>query len=235
MHLKSVTLHPESYPTREKYPFSLPVFQQAETVPFPTPVTLFVGENGTGKSTLLEAISRQSGIHIWQEAGGMRVEHNPYEEMLYASLELEWADGRVPGSFFGSRTFNYFTHALDEWAATDPGQLKYFGGQSLVTLSHGQSLMAYFRARYRIEGLYLLDEPESALSPRKQLALRELLIRASQSERVQFIVATHSPILLSLPGASILSFDGAQVNPVALESTEHYRVYRDFFAARDRR
>jgi predicted ATPase len=159
---------------------------------------------------------------------------NPYEERLADCLQLRWRDGGKPGAFFSAENFRDFAERLDAWAASDPGLYAYFGGSSLTEKSHGQCNMAFFASRFGIEGLYLLDEPESALSPRKQLELRELLIRASQSERVQFIVATHSPILLSLPGASILSFDGAQVMPVALESTEHYRVYRDFFAARDR-
>ncbi len=228
MHLKSVTLQAENYPTREHYPFNLPVFHLTKCVPFPTPVTLFVGENGTGKSTLMEAICRQCGIHIWQDTGKVRYQRNPYEDKLSGCLELEWANGKVPGSFFGSDVFGYFTQVLDEWAASDPGQLKYFGGSSLVTKSHGQSLMAYFRARYQIEGLYLLDEPETALSPRSQLELLDLLDRMSRQGHAQFIVATHSPILLACPGATIYSFDRIPLAPVAYEETEHYRIYRNF-------
>ena len=232
MHLKSVTLHPENYPTREHYPFNLPLFQQANSVSFETPVTLFVGENGAGKSTLVRAICQKSGIHIWQETDMKRFENNPYEDALCHYLTLEWTNGRVPGAFFGSDTFKYFTQALDEWATTDPGQLKYFGGKSLVTQSHGQSLMSYFTARYKIEGLYLLDEPETALSPKSQLKLLDLLTHMSSDGHAQFIVATHSPILLACPGAVIYSFDSVPLRRVKYEETDHYRVYRDFMDSR---
>jgi predicted ATPase len=233
MHLKSLTLHPGQYPTRDCYPFNLPVFQRTERISFPTPVTLFVGENGTGKSTLLEALCRQSGIHIWQDTDKVRYERNLYEDKLHACLSLEWADGKVPGSFFGSDVFGYFTQVLDEWAASDPGQLRYFGGRSLVTQSHGQSLMSYFRARYQSVGLYLLDEPETALSPKSQLELLDLLRRMSRLGYAQFIVATHSPILLACPGATIYSFDRVPLEPVSYEETEHYRIYHRFMHDRN--
>jgi len=232
MHLKSITLHPDQYPNAEKYPFNLPIFHQAESVLFDTPVTLFVGENGSGKSTLIRAICQQSGIHIWQDTDKVRYERNPYEDTLYRYLTLEWTNDRVPGSFFGSDTFKYFTQALDEWAATDPGQLKYFGGKSLVTQSHGQSLMSYFTARYKIEGLYLLDEPETALSPKSQLKLLDLLTRMSSAGHAQFIIATHSPLLLACPAAAIYSFDSVPLRQVQYEDTDHYRVYRDFMESR---
>jgi predicted ATPase len=128
--------------------------------------------------------------------------------------------------------FKDFANILDEWAVTDPGQLKYFGGKSLVTQSHGQSLMSYFRNRYRIRGLYLLDEPETALSPRSQLELLEILGTNSRSGHAQFIIATHSPILLACAEAKIYSFDHIPVCPVAYEETEHYRIYKNFLMNR---
>jgi predicted ATPase len=228
MHLNSVTLYPEKYPTREQHPFDLPIFQQAGRIEFPTPVTMFVGENGTGKSTLMEALCRKCGIHIWQDPDRLRFVRNPYEEMLHQYISLEWANGRVPGSFFGADNFKYFTQAVDEWAVSDPGQLEHFGGRSLVTQSHGQSLMSYFTSRYQIPGLYLLDEPETALSPKTQLLLLGLLERMACAGHAQFIVATHSPILLSCPGATIYSFDRVPLRPVSYVETEHFQVYRKF-------
>jgi predicted ATPase len=228
MHLKTVRFHPERYPTREHYPFKLDIFRRTEGIDLPTPVTLFVGENGTGKSTLLEAIARQCDIFIWQEGGRSRYDVNPYEDKLCHYISVEWIDGSVPGSFFGSSVFQDFARILDEWAATDPGQLDYFGGKSLLTQSHGQSIMSFFKARYAIRGLYLLDEPETALSPKTQLALLGLLEKMSAAGHAQFIVATHSPILLSCPGATIYSFDHAPIQTVQYEDTEHYRTYRDF-------
>ncbi len=113
-------------------------------------------------------------------------------------------------------------------------QLKYFCGQSLVTQSHGQSIMAFFRARYQIQGVYLLDEPETVLSPKTQLALLDLLTQMGRAGHAQFIVATHSPILLACPGATIFSFDHVPISPVEYEDTEHYRLYRSFMEDRHR-
>jgi predicted ATPase len=228
MHMKSVRFHPDRYPTREHYPFTLDLFRQTAGLEFRTPVTLFVGENGTGKSTLLEAIARRSDIFIWRERSRTRYRLNPYEDRLWHYLSIEWGNGSVPGSFFGSAIFQDFARILDEWAATDPGQLDYFGGQSLLTQSHGQSIMSFFRARYALKGLYLLDEPETALSPRTQLALLDLWEKMSADGHAQFIVATHSPILLSCPGATIYSFDQAPITPISYQQTDHYKTYKIF-------
>ena len=227
MHLKSVTLHPSKYPIKDHYPFNVPVFQQTKHIAFNAPVTLFVGENGSGKSTLLQAISHVCGIHIWRESERSRFNHNPYENKFSDYLTIEWKDGKVPGSFFGSDIFHHFTQILDEWAAADPGQLTYFGGRSLMTQSHGESFMSFFRSRYQIKGLYLLDEPETALSPRSQLALLELLM-TSGAGHAQFIIATHSPILLACPRAVIYSFDYSPIQQVQYEDTEHYQIYKSF-------
>ena len=234
VHIKSVTLNPDGYPTRECYPFNLPVFHHPQTIPFSTPVTLFVGENGAGKSTMLDALAHICGIHIWRDTDRSRFAHNLHEDEFQNHLTIEWTAGPVTGSFFSSGIFNQFARILDEWAAADPGQLQYFGGASLMTQSHGQSLMSYFRSRYRIKGLYLLDEPETALSPRSQLDLLEILTNTSGANQAQFIIATHSPILLACPEAVIYSFDHALITPVRYEETAHYRIYRSFMEDRSR-
>lgn len=231
-HIKRVTLHHEKFPTGDHYPFNLPIFTQTRSLEFVTPVTLFAGDNGTGKSTLLEALARRSDIHIWSKPDGARYQFNRYEKQLHKCLSLEWSNGRVPGAFFGSAIFKDFTHTLDQWAASDPGQLKYFGGKSLVTQSHGQSMMSYFRSRYRIKGLYFLDEPETALSPRSQLELLEIIGENSRAGHAQFIIATHSPILLACEGAKIYSFDHVPVRVIKYEETEHYKVYKSFLIDR---
>jgi len=233
MHLKSVTLHQSKYPTRDHYPFNLSVFHNTRNMTFHAPVTFFVGENGSGKSTLLKALSRSCGVHIWQEQERTRYNRNPYENKFCDYLGIEWTNGRVPGSFFGSDIFHHFTQILDEWAAADPGQLAYFGGRSLITQSHGESLMSFFRSRYQIKGLYLLDEPETALSPRSQIELLELLMSTSGTDHAQFIIATHSPLLLACPCALIYSFDYSPVKQITYEETEHYRIYKDFLDNRN--
>ena len=121
MHLKKVDFFPEKYPTTDCYPFNQALFHHTRRVEFDTPVTLFVGENGSGKSTLLEALANKCQIHIWRSVEGSRYEVNPYEEQLCRYIGVEWANGRVPGSFFGSDIFNHFVQSLDEWAAADPG------------------------------------------------------------------------------------------------------------------
>ena len=233
-HVEKVTLKPHKYPTREKYPFNLELFHRTKSLEFDSPVTFFVGENGSGKSTLLRAICRKCDIHIWEGERRTRYETNPFEETLSEYIDIAWVNGKVPGSFFGSDIFRNFAQALDEWAAADPGMLKYFGGRSLMTQSHGQSLMSFFKSRYKIRGIYLLDEPETALSPRTQLDLLKVLSGADRAGTAQFIIATHSPILLACPGAKILSFDHNPVKQVEYEDTEHFRVYRDFMVERDR-
>jgi predicted ATPase len=233
MHLNSVTFHPEKYPTKEIYPFSLPIFHKTKTVNFSSPITLFVGENGTGKSTLLEAIAIACGIHIWRNSERSRPFYNPYEDRLCSFISVNWQNGRVPGSFFGSQIFQHFAEVLDGWAASDRGQLDYFGGKSLTTQSHGQSLMSFFQSRYKIKGIYFLDEPETALSPKSQIELLALLDKMSGAGHAQFIIATHSPILLACPNAKLYSFDSSEISSTSYEQTQHYRIYKSFFDQRD--
>ncbi|MEW6267244.1 MAG: AAA family ATPase [Thermodesulfobacteriota bacterium] len=232
MHLESVTIHPETFPVKDQYPFQLAIFDRTRRLAFTRPVTFFVGENGAGKSTLLKAIARRCGVNIWQETERRRFKYNPYEEEFHRYVSINWVDDHVQGSFFGSEFFTYFTQILDEWASADPGQLEYFGGRSLTTLSHGQSLMAYFRSRYRIKGLYFLDEPETALSPRTQLELLRFLEQMSADGHAQFIIASHSPLLLACAGAMIYSFDETPIKEVPYEETTHYRIYRRFLEDR---
>jgi predicted ATPase len=234
MHLKEVTFHSEKYPARDCYPFNLALFHETKQITFDSPVTLFAGENGTGKSTLLEALAVACNIHIWHNMATSRPDCNPYEDKFHRYISVAWSNGRVPGSFFGSRVFQHFAELLDEWAAADRGQLNYFGGKSLTTQSHGQSLMSYFRSRYRIKGLYLLDEPETALSPRSQIELLHLLENMSVAGHAQFIIATHSPILLACPQAIIYTFDNSPIQQIKYEQTDHYLVYRDFMADRNK-
>jgi predicted ATPase len=140
----------------------------------------------------------------------------------------------VPGAFFGSSVFLDFTRILDEWAAAEPGQLKYWGGQALLTQSHGQSVMSFCRARSRLEGIYLLDEPETALSAGTQIEFLALVTQMAAAGHAQFIIATHSPLLLACTGGAIYSFDHVPVRRIAFEETEHYQIYKGFLYARER-
>ena len=232
MHLKEVTFSSEKYPTKDYYPFNLSLFHQTAKVIFDSPVVFFVGENGSGKSTLLEAMAGACNIHVWRNVQRSRPDNNPYEDQLHRYISVQWSNGRVPGSFFGSKIFQYFAELLDEWAAADRGQLNYFGGKSLTTQSHGQSLMSFFRSRYKITGLDLLDEPETALSPRSQIEFLGILEKMSADGHAQFIIASHSPLLLACPGAVIYTFDHSVIQRIPYEQTDHYRVYKDFMMDR---
>jgi len=234
MHLKRVSIYPEKFPTTEHYPFNLSIFHETKSILFNSPVTFFVGENGTGKSTLLEAITHKCGIYIWGNIERKPFKVNLYEKKLHEAVDIEWTQGSVHGSFFASQIFQNFAQILDEWAAADPGSLDYFGGESLVTKSHGQSLMSFFNARYKIKGIYFMDEPETALSPKSQLDLLGVLKEMSRAGHAQFIIATHSPILLACPGAEIYSFDHVPVKEISYEETEQFQIYKNFMADRNK-
>ena len=139
----------------------------------------------------------------------------------------------MPGSYFSSQIFQDFARYLDEWAHADPGMLEYFGGDSLLTQSHGQSLISFFSSRYKIKGLYFLDEPETALSPRSQIKLLKLLKEMSTDGHAQFIITSHSPILLAFPGAVIYDFDTVPIKPIDYADTEYYQIYREFMNNKD--
>jgi len=232
MHLQHLHIDPDRFPNRDHYPFNLPVFTHTRHLALTQGVTFFVGDNGAGKSTLLKALAHRSRIHIWRDEETLRCERNPFAETLYRFLTLEWRNGPVPGSYFDSELSRNFAQYLEEWASADPDILDYFGGHSLLTQSHGQSLLSFFNSRYRFKGLHLLDEPETALSPSSQLALLKIIQRQAAAGHAQFVIASHSPILLACPGAKIYSFDRVPVASIDYEATEHYRVYRDFLSNR---
>ncbi|NOX34168.1 MAG: AAA family ATPase [Deltaproteobacteria bacterium] len=228
MYLRQVSIHSEKFPVFNFYPFNLKIFQNTDKIEFNNAITFFIGENGAGKSTLLKAMAIRCGIHIWQPEFNLRCELNPYEEDLYKTIFVQWENSPVPGSFFGSQIFSHFAKTLEEWAVNDAEMLNYFGGKSLVTQSHGQSLMSYFKSRYNIKGLYFLDEPETALSPSSLIDLLNLLIKISRQGHAQFLIATHSPFLLACPDCEILSFDKKKIEPIKYEATDYYKLYKNF-------
>ena len=232
MHLIKIAINGESFPTSRFYPFNVPILRKTTELTFKGPVVFFVGENGSGKTTLLDAITRKCDIHIWDKPRRHLAHNNPYETRLADYINVTWSNGSVPGSLFRAETFRDFADFLDDVALCDPGRLKYHGGHILNTLSHGEAILSYFGGRYHIKGLYLLDEPESALSPTSQLRFLKLLQRLEVGGHAQFIMATHSPILLAYPGAQIFSFDAGRIEEVNYEDTAHYQLYKQFFTDR---
>ncbi len=232
MHLDKVRINSDGFPTQQCYPFNIPVIREPGELRFRKPVAFFVGENGSGKSTLLDAIARQCGIHVWDKPRRHLAHNNPHETKLADHITVSWTNGGAPGSLFRAETFRDFADFLDDVALCDPGRLRYHGGRILNTLSHGEGMLSYFGGRFQITGIYFLDEPESALSPSSQIQFLSLLQQLGSGGHAQFIIATHSPILLAHPGAQIFSFDSTPIAEVAYEDTSHYRLYKQFFTDR---
>lgn len=227
--LKRIWLDPARIEDRDAYPFCLPLFRDGEfELPFEAPITIVVGENGTGKSTLLEAIGALAG---YDEAGGGKgyrpVDHSHAIDKsgvsLAVALRAAWLPKVTAGWFFRAETFFSVARYLDE-AAIGNGPPPDF-----LSYSHGEGFLRFFEERCRRRGIYLFDEPESALSPTRQIAFLKLLRRMDRSGQCQVIMATHSPLLMACPGASLLRLTRHGLEPVRLADTEHFRVMREFF------
>ncbi|WP_053959335.1 AAA family ATPase [Sulfobacillus thermosulfidooxidans] len=222
----------------DTYPFNLPAFQGLSRISFRTAVTFFVGENGSGKSTLLEAIAKEAGFnpeggnrnHIFSTADS--------ESSLHHYIRLSWMPKVTSGFFLRAESFFNFSSYIDTLAKDDMSDNVYaaYGGKSLHQQSHGESFLSLFTHHFqgRRRALYLLDEPEAALSPARQLALLRILWDHEQAGQSQFIIATHSPILLGYPHATILSFDQAPLAPIRYEDTDHFIITKQFLTHRDR-
>jgi len=227
--LRTIKLLRDEFPDTKQYPFGLGSLKSIEEIELESPVTFFVGENGSGKSTLLEAIAYQCGFHT---AGGSR--NNFYDvEKAEASLgdyiRLSWMPKLTNGFFLRAESFYQFASHIDETERTRPRPTRYknYGGRSLHEQSHGESFLSLFSHRFEGRGIYLLDEPEAALSPMRQLAFLYLM-QDLIAEGAQFLIATHSPILMGLPGATILNFDASPLTEIRYEETEHYQITRRF-------
>lgn len=232
MYITRIKIEGDGFPTDRFYPFNIPAICQSSELTFRKPIVFFVGENGSGKSTLLDAIARKCGIHIWDKPRRHVAHRNPYETKLSNHITVSWANGHVPGSLFRAETFRDFADFLDDVALCDPGRLQYHGGRILNTLSHGEGILSYFHGRFCLKGLYFLDEPEAALSPASQIRFLNLLRQVGAEGQAQFIIATHSPLLLACPEAQIFSFDSSRIEEVSYQETTHYRIYEQFFTDR---
>jgi predicted ATPase len=211
------------------FPFTLPLFQGPFAIDFPTPVTFLVGENGSGKSSLLEALAWSAGFNTTGGNRDHRFSDDGDGSVLGKALRLGWKQKVTTGFFLRAETFFNFASHLESLGS----DFRAYGGQSLQQMSHGEAFLALFRHRFD-DGFYLLDEPEAALSPQRQLAFLGILHELATSRAAQFVIATHSPILLTLPGATVYSLDGGQLQAVPYAETEHFRLTRDFLNAPER-
>ncbi|MEK7343263.1 MAG: AAA family ATPase [Pseudomonadota bacterium] len=216
-------------PDWTRYPFNLSLIRNGGLdFHFSKAVTIIVGENGTGKSTLLEAIAQLAGFSDSGGAQGMRaVDKAPASASdagaLAAYLRGAWLPQVKQGWFFRAETFFSVARYLDQ-AAFEVGAV----GPQYLSASHGEGFFDFFGERMDRQGLYILDEPESALSPHRQFDFLKLLRRIQYARNAQVIMATHSPILMALPDADLWQVDSYSVRPVALEETSHFRLYREF-------
>jgi predicted ATPase len=245
-----------------RFPFSVPVIRTLDTLRFDSPVTFFVGENGSGKSTLLEGIASAASLPAIGSADLEADATLGAQRELARALRLVWSRRTTRGFFLRAEDFFGFAKRLSAMRAEfldriDELEVEYAGrsswakglamgparasladmerryGVDLDANSHGQSFLQLFRSRFVPNGLYLLDEPEAPLSPQSQLALMAM-IQDMLAEGAQFVIATHSPILLAYPGATIYSFDQAPAAVVPYAELEHVVLTKEFLNAPER-
>ena len=213
----------------DEFPFTIPAFQRGKLqLDFEHPITIIVGENGTGKSTLLEGIADLCGFNL---SGGNRNhmfnrEHD--QPTIASALRGSWLPKVTRGFFMRAESLFDFGHYLDAMQKEDPVTLDPYGGKSLHQQSHGESYLALFNNKFKGEAIYILDEPEAALSPRRQLQFVKLMRLLELEGESQMIMATHSPILMAYPRAQLLMFDGRVIREVSLSETPHYQLMRNF-------
>jgi predicted ATPase len=236
--VRALYLVPERVQHTDRYPFTLPAVKAlVSEVELHPKVTFFIGENGSGKSTLLEAIAVAAGFNAEGGSRNFRFSTRASESELHSWIRLVRGVRRPRDGFF-LRAESYFNvgteiERLDAEPSMAPPILPAFGVTSLHEQSHGESFFALLRHRFRGNGLYILDEPEAALSPARQLAF---LGRLDELVRLgsQFIVATHSPIIMGYPKARLLALSDRGIEAVQYEDTDHYRITRDFLNRRER-
>ncbi|HEY4204329.1 MAG TPA: AAA family ATPase [Xanthobacteraceae bacterium] len=230
-YLKRVWLDASRIADRKAYPFCLPFLGDDFELSFDRAITIIVGENGAGKSTLLEGIAVLAG---YDEAGGGKgyrpVDHELAIEamggQLSKALRASWLPKVTNGWFFRAESFFSVARYLDQ-AALEP-----FGGPppDFLSHSHGEGFLRFFEERCQKQGIFIFDEPESALSPSRQIEFLKLLQRMENSRISQVIMATHAPMLMAYPGARLLRMTKYGLEPVTIDQTDHYRVMREFCA-----
>jgi predicted ATPase len=227
-YLRRVWLDPSGIADRAAYPFCLPFLRDDFELSFDRSITIIVGENGTGKSTFLEGIAVLAG---YDEAGGGNgykpVDHsNALEVMggeLSKALRASWLPKITNGWFFRAESFFTVARYLDV-AARDVGAL----GPDFLSHSHGEGFLRFFEERCQRQGIFIFDEPESALSPARQMEFLKLMRRMEESTICQIVMATHSPMLMAYPNARLLRLSKYGLEPVTVEQSDHYKVMREF-------
>jgi predicted ATPase len=233
MRLTRIALLRERVTEWSAYPFNVPAIASLGSLEINSRVCFFVGENGTGKSTLLEATAAHYGFGL---EGGNR-NFSPHTttsvrsiEPLVRALRLSFTKRTGTGFYLRAESFFNVASHVDNVGASQS-----YGGKSLHDQSHGESFLSLLQNRFTRSGFYLMDEPEAALSPQRQLGFLVLLHElVSDNDNIQFLIATHSPILLAFPGAQILSFDGGEVRQIDYRESQPFQLVSRFVAAPER-
>ena len=232
-YLKRVWLDPLRIADRKTYPFCLPLLHDDFELSFDRAITIIVGENGTGKSTLLEGIAVLAGF---DEAGGGQgykpVDHSQAMEAmggtLSSALRAAWLPKVTKGWFFRAESFFSVARHLDEINNEDIPGLGKGTPPDFLSHSHGEGFLRFFEERCQKQGIFIFDEPESALSPARQMEFLKLMRRMEGIGHCQIIMATHAPMLMAYPGATLLRLTKHGLEPVSVKQTDHYRVMREF-------
>lgn len=214
------------------YPFNVPAISKLRGLKITQKVCFFVGENGTGKSTLLEATAEHCGYS--KEGGSQNYIYKDNINQANAAcklsdyLTLSWTQKIKKGFFLRAESFFNVATYLDSLQKDDPVTLSAYGGKSLHQQSHGESFLSLIQNRFSDSGFYLLDEPEAALSPQRQLSLLVVLNKLLLNDNTQFIISTHSPIIMAYPHAQIFNFSSSGITEIEYKDTEAYKITSDF-------
>ena len=237
-YLRAVRLMRDTVSDFSVYPFSIPSIRSLDELELDSKVTFLIGENGSGKSTLIEAIAVLAGFNPEGGTKNFKFDTRRSESCLHKFMRPVRGTRRPRDGFF-LRAESYFNVATEiERLDKEPGRgasiIDSYGGVSLHEQSHGESFLALAIHRFGGDGLYILDEPEAALSPQRQLTLLSIIHELVEARASQFVIATHSPILMAYPGALIYRLGTEEIERVAYEDTEHYLITRDFLNAPER-
>jgi predicted ATPase len=222
-YIRKIALRDDKIDSFDEYPYSLPAIKNFSTLTLHPKVTYLVGENGTGKSTILEAIAVAFGLNAEGGTANFNFSTHKTHSDLHEKLTLVKGSKRPEHSFFlRAESFYNLATNIDEIGATQS-----YGGKSLHEQSHGESFFSVIMNRFRGNGFYILDEPEAALSPAKQLAL---LVRMDEliQKNAQFIIATHAPIVMAYPDSLLYQLNNGVFEAIKYEETEHFKVMKSF-------